>query len=122
MAAQAGMAAGSFGASSAIAAAPGVGSSMSSGIQAGAQMAGAITNGAVNILSSLLVGTATSGSTASASGTPMLPQRQPVQSGVPAIGGGRVHNGDIYVTDLADYRRTTERMDAQAAMPFIGKY
>jgi hypothetical protein len=122
MAAQAGMAAGSFGASSAIAAAPGVGSSMSSGIQAGAQMAGAITNGAVNILSSLLVGTATSGSTASASGTPMLPQRPPVQSGVPAIGGGRVHNGDIYVTDLADYRRTTERMDAQAAMPFIGKY
>jgi hypothetical protein len=104
------------------AAMPGAGGGAGAGIQAGAQMAGAIANGAVNILSSFLVGTATAGSTASASGTPMLPQRPPVQSGVPAMGGGRVHNGDIYVTDLADYRRTTERMDAQAAMPFIGKY
>ena len=119
MAAQAGTMAGTMGASAAM---PGAGGAAGAGIQAGAQMAGAIANGAVNILSSFLVGTATSGSVASASGTPMLPQRPPVQSGVPAMGGGRVHNGDIYVTDLADYRRTTERMDAQAAMPFIGKY
>lgn len=91
-------------------------------IQAGAQIAGAAINSGVNIISSLLVGTATNGSTASASGVPLLPQRQPMQSGVPAMNTGRVHNGDIYVTNLDDYRRTTERMDAQATMPFIGKY
>ena len=120
MAAQAGMMAGTMGGSAAI---PGAGGAAGAGIQAGAQMAGAIATGAVNILSSLLVGTATNGSTASASGIPLLPQRQEMQTGVPAMqGGGRVHNGDIYVTNLDEYRRTNERMDAQAAMPFIGKY
>lgn len=91
-------------------------------IQAGAQMAGTAINSGLNILSSLMVGTATNGSTASASGVPLLPQRQPMQSGVPAISQGRVHNGDVYLTNMDEYRRTQERMDAQAAMPFIGKY
>jgi len=91
-------------------------------IQAGSQMAGTAINSGLNILSSLLVGTATNGSTASASGVPLLPQRQPMQSGVPAISQGRVHNGDVYLTNMDEYRRTQERMDAQAAMPFIGKY
>jgi hypothetical protein len=126
MAVQAGMAGASMGgsmaASGAMGGLPG-GADISSGIQAGAQMAGAVANSAINILSSLLVGTATSGSTASASGIPLLPQRQPMQTGVPAIpSGGRVHNGDIYLTNLDDYRRTQERMDAQAQMPYIGKY
>jgi hypothetical protein len=90
--------------------------------EAGAKIAGDVAVGAVNVISSLLVGTATNGSTASASGVPMLPQRQPVQSGVPAVPSGRVHNGDIYLTNMDEYRRTQERMDAQAQMPFIGKY
>jgi methyl-accepting chemotaxis protein len=118
-AAQVGMMAGTMGAGAAV---PGASGAAGAGIQAGFQMGGAIVNGAVNILSSLLVGTATNGSTSSASGVPLLPQRQPMQSGVPAMNTGRVHNGDIYVTNLDDYRRTTERMDAQATMPFIGKY
>lgn len=123
MAAKGAIAGGTMGGGAAIAMAPGAGGAMDAGIQAGAQMAGAVVNGAVNILSSLLVGTATGGSTSSASGVPLLPQRQQMQSGVPAMNQpGRVHNGDIYVTNLDDYRRTQERMDAQAAMPYIGKY
>lgn len=113
------------GTAGASAAMPGGMGSPSAGIQAGAQIAGAVATGAVNILSSLLVGTATNGSTANASGVPMLPQRPPIQTGVdpnPGGAGGRVHNGDIYVSDMSDYRRTTERMDAQAQMPFIGKF
>lgn len=90
--------------------------------QAGAQIGGEWATGLVNILSSLMVGTATNGSTPSASGIPLLPQRQPMQTGVPRVSQGRVHNGDVYVTNMDDYRRTQERMDAQAAMPFIGKY
>lgn len=122
MAANLGMMGMSGGGGAALGAIPGAGAGVSAGIQAGAQMAGAVVNGAVNILSSLMVGTATNGSTASASGVPLLPQRQPMQTGVPAMQQGRVHNGDVYVTNLDEYRRTNERMDAQAAMPFIGKY
>ncbi|QSM01075.1 tape measure protein [Mycobacterium phage Nanosmite] len=97
------------------------GAAIGAGIQAGAQIAGAVATGAVNVLSSLLVGTATNGSTQSASGTPLLPQRQPQTAGVPQM-VQRVHNGDINVTNLDEYKRQQQVMDAQAAMPFIGKY
>lgn len=123
MAAQAAITAGAAGGTMG-AGAPGgaaAGAMAAQGIQAGAQMAGQIATGAVNILSSLLVGSATGGSTGSASGVPLLPQRAPMQSGVPAI-NQRVYNGGIHVTNLDEFRRTTERMDAQAAMPHINKF
>ncbi|OQW34512.1 MAG: hypothetical protein A4E20_10860 [Nitrospira sp. SG-bin2] len=103
------------------AAAPGAGSAAGAGIQAGAQIAGSIATGAANILSSLMVGTVTPGSTAQASGIPLLPQRQPMQTGVPPV-NQRVYNGGIHVTNLDEFKRTTEMMDAQAQMPWISKF
>lgn len=91
--------------------------------QAGTKIAGEIAVGAVNVLSSLLVGTATNGSTASASGIPMLPQRQPMQTGVPDIAGRQYQDNRTYnLTNLDEYRRMQERDAAQAANPFIGKF
>lgn len=102
--------------------AAGGGSAAAAGIQAGAQMAGQVATGAVNILSSLMVGTMTGGSTGSASGVPLLPQRQPMQAGGVQPIMQRVHNGDINVTNLDEFKRQQQLMDAQDAMPFIGKY
>ncbi|WP_099021268.1 ADP-ribosyltransferase [Mycolicibacterium palauense] len=93
------------------------------GIQAGFQIGGQIATGLTNVLSSLLVGTATNGSTASASGTPLLPA-QPDTSGVPSMVQGRVHNGDnVYqLTNLDEFKRQQRTTAAQEAMPYIGKY
>ncbi|ALF00554.1 tape measure protein [Mycobacterium phage SlimJimmy] len=91
------------------------------GAQAAAAIGGQVINGAVNILSSLAVGTATNGSTASASGVPMLPQRQPQQTGVPPV-VQRVDNRQYHITNLDEFKRVQAVSDAQAAMPFIGKY
>lgn len=103
--------------------APGAGSAAGAGIQAGAAMAGQVASGAVNILSSLLVGTATNGSTASASGVPLLPQRAPMQTGVPAMGGEQYQDNRTYnITNMDEYKRLQERDAAQAANPFIGKF
>lgn len=117
MAAQIGITAGTMGAGGP------AGGAAAQGIQAGAQMAGQIATGAVNILSSLLVGTATPGSTASASGVPLLPQRQPMQTGVPQI-QQQVHNGDVnyHLTNLDEFSRTQQRLEAQNVMPWVGKY
>lgn len=123
MAAQTAIEAGSAGATMGAGAPAGAaaGAAAAQGIQAGAQMAGQIATGAVNILSSLLVGSATPGSTASASGVPLLPQRQPMQSGVPAV-NQRNHYGDVHVTDLDEFSRRQQRMDAQDVMPYISKF
>lgn len=118
MAAQAGMMAGTMGAGAAM---PGAGGAAGAGIQAGAQMAGAIATGAVNVLSSLLVGTATNGSTASASGVPLLPQRPEMQSGVPSTQPYQ-DNRTYNLTNLDEYKRVQERDMAQNVMPFVGKY
>lgn len=101
--------------------APGAGSAAGAGIQAGAQMAGQVATAAVNVLSSLLVGTATNGSTQSASGVPLLPNRQPMQSGVPQI-NQRNHYGDIHVSNLDQFKRQQQLMDAQDSMPYVGHY
>lgn len=122
LAAKGAIAGGTMGGGAALAMAPGAGSAMDAGIQAGAQMAGAVVNGAVNILSSLMVGTATNGSTASASGIPLLPQRQPMQTGVPAMGQQYSDNRTYNLTNLDEYRRLQERDAAQQANPFIGKF
>jgi hypothetical protein len=52
----------------------------------------------------------------------MLPQRQPMQAGGVQPIQQRVHNGDINVTNLDEYKRQQQLMDAQDSMPFIGKY
>lgn len=99
----------------------GAGAAMAgAGIQAGAQIAGQVATGAVNILSSLGVGTLTGGSTAQASGVPLLPQRQPMQSGVPQ----RVHQGDnhYHVTNLQEFKRTEERLAAQQQAPYLSTF
>ncbi|SLH92215.1 Phage-related minor tail protein-like [Mycobacteroides abscessus subsp. massiliense] len=100
-------------------AAPGAGGAAGQGIQAGFQMGGQAISGAVNILSSLLVGTATGGSTQSASGIPMLPSRQPQQTGVPKLVND---NRQYHVTNLDEFKRVQATSDAQAAMPYISKY
>ncbi|QNL30740.1 tape measure protein [Mycobacterium phage Estes] len=99
---------------------PAAGGAGGAGIQAGAQIAGSAITGGLNILSSLLVGTATGGSTASASGVPLLPERQQQQTGVPQINA--VDNRQYHVTNLDEFKRVQQTSDAQAAMPFIGKY
>ena len=109
---------GAGGAGAGIGGMPGV----SAGIQAGAQMAGAVVNGAVNVLSSLMVGTATNGSTTSASGIPLLPQRQPMQTGVPAMGQQYQDNRTYNITNLDEYKRMQERDLAQSTNPYIGKF
>lgn len=119
MAANVGMMGATMGGSAAI---PGAGGMAGAGIQAGAQMAGQIATGAVNILSSLLVGTATGGSTANASGVPLLPQRQPMQTGVAPMGQQYQDNRTYNITNLDEYRALQERDAAQQSNPFIGKF
>lgn len=114
--------AGNIGAMAASASSMGMGGAAGSLISAGAQVGGQVATSAVNILSSLLIGTATGGSTASASGVPMLPQRQPMQAGGVQPIQQRIHQGDINVTNLDEYKRQQQLMDAQDAMPWIGKY
>ena len=119
MAANVGMMGATMGGSAAI---PGAGGMAGAGIQAGAQMAGQIATGAVNILSSLLVGTATGGSTANASGVPLLPQRQPMQTGVAPMGQQYVDNRQYHLTSLDQYTALQERTAAQQQDPYIAKY
>ncbi|WP_131821748.1 hypothetical protein [Mycobacteroides chelonae] len=99
--------------------APGAGGAAGQGIQAGFQIGGQAISGAVNILSSLMVGTATGGSTQSASGIPLMPQRQPQQTGVPKLVND---NRQYHVTNLDEFKRVQQTSDAQAAMPYIQKY
>lgn len=111
------MAAGSGGAG----AGPGAGMA-ASGIQAGFAMGGQVAAGLTNVLSSLLVGTATNGSTASASGVPMLPQREPASAGVRQVVQQRVHNGDVHIANTDEWRRMEQNRLAQDVMPHISKY
>ncbi|AGT12625.1 tape measure protein [Mycobacterium phage Whirlwind] len=113
MAAAAAMSAGTMGAGAA-AAGP-----ASSGIQAGAQMAGQIASGALNVLSSLLVGTAPgqTGTTANAYGAPVLPQGPPQSQ---PRGPGVVNNyGDIHTANYEEFHRGQQRREAQTQAPFL---
>ncbi|ALF01473.1 tape measure protein [Mycobacterium phage Nicholas] len=113
MAASAALSAGTMGAGAA-AAGP-----ASSGIQAGAQMAGQVATGALNILSSLLVGTAPgqTGTTQNAYGAPVLPQGPPQsQPRGPAV----VNNyGDIHTANYEEFHRGQQRREAQTQAPFL---
>ncbi|ALA48435.1 tail length tape measure protein [Mycobacterium phage Lolly9] len=113
MAASAALSAGTMGAGAA-ASGP-----ASSGIQAGAQMAGQVATGALNILSSLLVGTAPgqSGTTANAYGAPVLPQGPPQSQ---PRGPGVVNNyGDIHTANYEEFHRGQQRREAQTQAPFL---
>jgi len=109
----AGVGAGSMGA-----AAPAAGPAASAASQlvsGGFQVAGKAASGAANILASLLVGTLTGGSTAQASGVPLLPQRQPMQTGVPQV----VDQRQYHVTNLQEFQRLQQRHESQAVNPYI---
>lgn len=84
---------------------------------AGAQIAGQVASGAVNILSSLLVGTATQGTTQNAYGAPVLPQGPPQSSGG---GPGVVNNyGDIHTANYDEFYRGQQRREAQQQAPVL---
>ena len=100
--------------------APGAGSvaggAASQLVSAGAQMAGEVASGAVNILSSLLVGTVTPSQTGQGYGAPMVAQpAQPLQSTVIN------HNENIHTSDLSEYQRLQDRREAQKSMPFMNR-
>ncbi len=105
--------AGSFGAAGPAAGAAG---SMAA---AGVQMAGQAVAGGVNVLSSLLVGTLTGGSTANASGTPMLPKEgaQPGQRG-PMI--QNVFNGGVHTSNLEQWNQNQQRREQQQVAAYQG--
>jgi hypothetical protein len=66
------------------------------------------------------VGTLSGGSTAQASGVPLLPQRQPMQSGVPQL--VQNDNRQIHVGNMDEYTRMQERKNAQLQNPYLGKF
>lgn len=86
------------------------------GIQAGFQMAGQVASGAANVLSSLLVGTATPASTGQGYGQSMIPQA-PAPRNFQSI-----HNGDVTVGSMSEYTRTQERMTAQRQAGFMNRF
>uniref|UniRef100_UPI003D3C3550 Tape measure protein (gp16) n=1 Tax=Mycolicibacterium smegmatis (strain ATCC 700084 / mc(2)155) TaxID=246196 RepID=UPI003D3C3550 len=114
MAASAAMSAGTMGAGAA-----GASGAAGSGIQAGAQIAGQVATGALNILSSLLVGSApgSTGTTQSAYGAPVLPQGPPQSSG----GGPAVVNnyGDIHTANYDEFYKGQQRREAQQQAPIL---
>lgn len=115
-AAQMGMMAGTMGASAAAGPASGAVSSLIAG---GAQVAGQAASAGLNVLSSLMVGTLTGGSTGSASGVPMLPQQQQ-QSGVPMA--QQINQQTYNVSSMDTLARTQEQVNAATQMPHIGRY
>lgn len=109
----------SLGAGAAGAALPGAGvagAAASAGIQAGFQIGGQVASGAMNILSSLGVGTLTPGTTAGAYGDPMLPKPQ-----APQVAGPRVVNnyGDIHTASYDQFYQGQQRREAQQQAPFL---
>jgi hypothetical protein len=101
--------------------APGAGSvaggAASQVIAAGAQMAGQVVNGAVNVLSSLLVGTATPAQTGQGYGAPLLAPT-PAQ---PQANYQSIHNGNIVTNNLTEYQRLKDRKEAQRSAPFFNR-
>ncbi|MFM8798898.1 MAG: hypothetical protein ACKODT_08070 [Fluviibacter sp.] len=101
--------------------APGAGSvagaAASQVIAAGAQMAGQVANGALNILSSFLVGTATPSNTGQGYGAPLTPQSPQT----PISNFQSIHNGNIVTNNLDEYSRLKDRKDAQRAAPFFNR-
>ncbi|SKG75786.1 exported protein [Mycobacteroides abscessus subsp. bolletii] len=107
--------------SAAGAGAPGAGAGASAAgsmAAAGAQIAGQVASGAVNILSSLMVGTLTGGTTQGAYGAPVLPG-PPQSSGGPG-GPGIVNNyGDIHTANYDEFYKGQQRREAQQQAPLL---
>lgn len=105
------------------AAAPGAGAAggaASSLAASGAQIAGTAINGAVNILSSLLVGTATPGGSQSAGayGAPLAPG--PTGNPLHQQGPGIVNNyGDIHTANYDEFYKGQQRREAQQQAPLM---
>lgn len=101
--------------------APGAGAGASAAgsmAAAGAQIAGQVASGAVNILSSLMVGTMTQGTTQGAYGAPVLPG--PPQSSGGQGGPGIVNNyGDIHTANYDEFYKGQQRREAQQQAPIL---
>lgn len=101
--------------------APGAGAGASAAgsmAAAGAQIAGQVASGAVNILSSLMVGTLTQGTTQGAYGAPVLPG--PPQSSGAQGGPGIVNNyGDIHTANYDEFYKGQQRREAQQQAPIL---
>lgn len=100
--------------------APGSGAAASAAAsmaQGGAQIAGQAVSGVVNVLSSLLVGTASGGTTQGAYGAPVLPQGPPQSQG---RGPGIVNNyGDIHTANYDEFYKGQQRREAQQQAPIL---
>lgn len=93
------------------------GAAAASAIQAGAQLVGQYADGAVNILSSFLVGTVTPAQTGQGYGAPLL--AAPPQ---PAVNNFQsIHNGNVVTNNLDEYNRLKDRKDAQRSLPFLNR-
>ncbi len=113
-AASAGVGIGSLGAAGPAAGA--AGSAASQLTAAGFQMAGQVASGAANIISSLLVGTVTGGTTGEGYGAPLVPQETGSVRNFQSI-----HNGNIVTNNLDEYSRLRDRKDTQRALPFLNR-
>ena len=102
--------------------APGAGSAgaaAGAGIQAGFQMGGQVASGALNILSSLMVGTLTPSSGApggGAYGAPVLPQQQQSQARGPSVVN---QYGDIHTASYDRFAQDQKRREQQREAPFL---
>lgn len=120
MAAQMGITAGAAGAGGGPAGAV-AGAAAAQGIQAGAQMAGQVASGALNILSSFLVGSvpgSKGGDTPGPYGAPLVPQQQSKSLGGPAVVNN--YQGGIHVGNYDEFYRGQQRREAQQAQPYLG--
>lgn len=88
-------------------------------IQAGAQIAGNVADGAVNVLSSFLVGSVTPSQTGQGYGAPLLPA--PPQQSQGGVTNQSIHNGNVVTNNLTEYNRLKDRKDAQKSAPFMNR-
>jgi hypothetical protein len=94
----------------------GGGAAAGAGIQAGFEIGGQVADAATNILSSLLVGTLSSGTNQNAYGAPVLPQQQSSQMQGPSV----VNNyGDIHTASYDQFYQGQQRREAQTQVPFL---
>ena len=87
-------------------------------IQGATQLSGNFLDNLVNVVSSGLVGNATTSQTGQGYGAPLNAQPATVAS---RGGVTNVHNGNIVTNNLDQYTATQKRMEAQRSLPFLNR-